>query len=489
MESMTSELPPNHYQQLGLDMSADTVTVRQAVDHLATEADRLAFVSPEESRAVWTHVRQIKRDLLSGSERRYAYDRMLLSFLPPEVGSADAFAPPPIPLSDRPTSAIRATAPLQQRTPLPAIVILRGVAVALLLALLGTFLLHQYFSEPHGSLKAGRLREGGSGKPPFPSGKVITLRWNRVPHASMYGVEIATVLTDPSDKVVFQHHPRSYFTTATNFRLQVVGPQLYYWRIQSLVSSVWAAYTPSHHFAVSAPHPQPPRLLLPLDGATESTQHVRMCWSGVSNAVVYRLRISRLGMVSVRNRCVALALQPGAYTWAVATGLHAARLVVGPYAAASAFAVAKPPTATPTPRPTATPPPSVTKPQTGALACSGVCGKLSFNPPIRCANSTPAARSMTCSGGILGAVGGHQFLMTITSGSVQSVELGGGIAILDGHGLFMQDTATFEVTTTDLDPGIDTVQIAVRQKSHSYSYQWKCLPSSTKSCIEVSPSR
>lgn len=99
----------NHYQFLGLEMSAQLEQIEAAVELLTKQAHTLAYTAPSRSQELRERIWQIKEDLLSGAEARVAYDQ---SILHPRKRTA----PPEPPREDEPRP-VRPSAELPELRP------------------------------------------------------------------------------------------------------------------------------------------------------------------------------------------------------------------------------------------------------------------------------------------------------------------------------------------------------------------------------------
>jgi hypothetical protein len=79
----------SHYRFLGLDAAASTVEIAAAVERVMKRAKAVTSTDPERSYQIRERLRRVKEDLLSGSERRAAYDRSLVRPRLPSSGDYD----------------------------------------------------------------------------------------------------------------------------------------------------------------------------------------------------------------------------------------------------------------------------------------------------------------------------------------------------------------------------------------------------------------
>lgn len=254
----------NHYDFLGLEVSASVREIRQALDVVGLEADALLHISPERSFELWERIRQIRHDLLEDRKRRQEYDTALLAANPsmaqephlfqldPHVHRAllQARSPQPAPKPTRTSSQ-----PAERRSPLLYIVGVAG-ALAVAAALAAAVLLGPK-GQPAQSPVAvapGRLTEH-----PVPSGngssarRLVHLRWAAVRGASRYRVQIASG-SGQVGAAIFAHPMVIAETGSTDYTLQVSPNRLYAWRVQVYVRGRWTPYSPGHYFFVAASH-------------------------------------------------------------------------------------------------------------------------------------------------------------------------------------------------------------------------------------------
>jgi len=71
----------NHYRYLDVELFASSEVVAEAVERLSKQANALANTTPARSQDIRERLRQINQDLLTGDERRGAYDNSLLDAL------------------------------------------------------------------------------------------------------------------------------------------------------------------------------------------------------------------------------------------------------------------------------------------------------------------------------------------------------------------------------------------------------------------------
>lgn len=177
-------------------------------------------------------------------------------------------------------------------------------------------------------------QRGATSGSKFVSGRLVTLKWTEIPHASDYQLQVATAPGDPSDAVVFGGESNTISIRATQYHLLVTGQQFYYWRVKALVASHWLPYTRSRHFAVAKPRIDQPVAMAPVTGIGRGGKHARLCWTPVKNAVAYRVRIYGQRTRTVRGTCVTLSVQPRTYRWSVAALVKGVGTYTGAYSVA-----------------------------------------------------------------------------------------------------------------------------------------------------------
>jgi hypothetical protein len=320
----------NHYTLLDLDVMASASDIRLALERLSRRADALVYTSPEESRALWKRIRQIRADLLSGRSAREAYDLTVVgqrdTTLLHEEGRLPVveLLPVPVPVASTTIQEDATSRAVMRWAPVVGVV---AVLLALVLAL----------SALEGGNKKTAVRSAalvltnsgqhaGSG---YVSGQMVTLSWSSLSGAGVYRLQIATTPADPSDRIVFRRPWRTIVTSHTAYSLRVVGAQLYYWRVQALVKGRWTPYTHSRHFLVERPAVPSPVALGGSSRSQVAAQRVRLCWSRVSGAVAYRVQIAGMESRRTRSSCISLQLYPGTYRWTVAALVQGVRLYAG----------------------------------------------------------------------------------------------------------------------------------------------------------------
>lgn len=336
------DAPDNHYRFLGLENGAPRWEVEAAVERLSEQAATLVYTSPQRSHELWERIRRIKDDLLKDDARREAYNRALLE---------DSTAHPDDEVDH--VAALKTAFKEAQRArrisgasrfswsslaaPL-AIVVVSVTLAVLARGPVGSP------TNPTPATQALALSTNGArlGNA-YRSGQPVVLSWSRVLRAILYRVQVATRDGDPSDAAIFRHPLITSTTTKTTYPLRVVGAQTYYWRVQAKVSGKWQLYTHSQHFLVARPAISTPNPMLPRSGTTVFTNRVTFCWSSVTHAAGYDLRIQRTGTRSASGSCSRVTLPAGTYHWAVAALVRGVHLYSGSYSAAAILIVqAKP---------------------------------------------------------------------------------------------------------------------------------------------------
>jgi hypothetical protein len=350
--------PENHYELLGIEPTAPLPAVRTALERLEDQANRLAYTSPDRSRELWARIRQIRDDLLAGSERRRAYDASLQrtrvpilttiertqpATSPPMPESAGTAVSPPVPASRGVETGASRAVPIW-----PLLVAAAVVAVTLVLA----FALHRpvaprahrvtYHAPPApAGLEAGGFRKGAG----FVSGKRITLTWHSVPDAALYHVQVASQSGAGSG---FQHPVLSVTTEATSYSLKLPGERRYIWRVQALIAGRWTPRARFKSFLVARPGTSAPQPH-PSPASSIRNGHARLCWSAVPWAVAYLLRVQPATggeqMLTVHSTCQTVTEKPGGYSWTVAGLIRGVRTYAGPFSVVEHFSVLAPSTA------------------------------------------------------------------------------------------------------------------------------------------------
>lgn len=350
--------PQTHYTFLGLDLSASPEAIRRELERLAQRADVLAYTAPQESREIWSRIRQVQHDLLSSRERRQAYDLAMLRSggRQPDVQPAPAaVVPPPTPTPSRrvpPVSARRAETPLMPVAPAAppprrvrkrndrGVLLALGAVVAL--ALLGGVLLAALRTTPSARpLEPGLALLDGPARPGhgYASGERIVLRWTAIPGASRYRLQVATRRSGQSLAGAWAH-AQTITTRATSHAITVIGPQSYIWRVRARVHRAWTPYAKPVGFSV-----QPPHVALPvrLSARRESARvpgPVRLCWAAVPGAIDYRLQVDGMRPLQTTGTCAVARLRAGKHRWRVRAIVRAAGPYVGP-PSSGAFTIAR----------------------------------------------------------------------------------------------------------------------------------------------------
>jgi hypothetical protein len=344
----------NHYEFLGLEPSASQEAIEAAVEHVSEQAITLVYTSPQRSSDLWERIRQMRRDLLATPEGRQVYDEALLrrqemtgEARMASAGTTHVFRPAeaatPVPVTGPAPVATRvAFSPMPEEEQSRAIAWPYALvaAAAVFVAVVGALLAHDPGVSPARKPVAMTLSQLGSvyGSK-FVSGHSITLAWTKVPHASVYHLQIVTAPGDPSDSVVFAHGSTTVSVSSPQYHLKVTGQQLYYWRVQALVGGLWQRYTPSRHFAVARPQITRPVALAPVTGSGKGGKHVRLCWSPVRGATGYRLRVQGQRTRTVQGTCITLSVRPRTYHWSVAALVKGVGVYTGAYSVAAVLQV------------------------------------------------------------------------------------------------------------------------------------------------------
>jgi hypothetical protein len=304
----------NHYQALGLDLTAPNGAVRLALERLVDQARRANRDDPDRARALWNRVRAVRRDLLSGRETREAYDLSILSAMPVQ--------PSPVPVPERyvrPERPRMAPAPVATPRRWPLVVAGTGAVLFSLIvaiALAGRLSDHAATPVHHPSI-SGTIATGS----PFPSGKSVAMQWNPVKGATRYRLELWTS-SGSSHRVVTLSLP--------SYRTVVTGAQEYFWRVKALVQGHWTGYGATSHFAVAAPTATRVAALTVPHASSLHPGPVTLCWKPVSKAIGYRVAVSGATPRTVHSSCTRLTLGAGRHVWKVAAMVRGVKNYLGP---------------------------------------------------------------------------------------------------------------------------------------------------------------
>lgn len=231
------------------------------------------------------------------------------------------------------TAVLRRRSPAQRRT-----VVARYVLAALVALGAAAFIFHRGAPPP---AKAGGAPTATTSPVVSPSpivknhrnvygsGQMVLLQWTRVPHAGLYRLQVATRPTDRAEALAYKHPFITRLVNGTSYRLNVIGSQVYYWRVQANVRGTWSSYTRSARFAVARPIIGRPLLLVPGDRATLKAAEMNLCWSRVQGAAAYRVQVTGRTPITTRSTCTRLPVLPGTYEWSVATYVRGVQLYLG----------------------------------------------------------------------------------------------------------------------------------------------------------------
>ena len=241
----------NHYQIVGLEPTASREAIATALQRLSDQAAVLVYTSPQRSNELWERIRQIREDLLLDPEQRAAYDRSLLAARAAVPAGAEMLTAPPPPATMERRRAPRRGAFIWRT--------LGSVAVLALAAALFVVVGHRSrANRPPGPLALALSSTGLQHRYQYVSGQMVHLRWSRVPHALVYRVQIATGSQSAKDLGVFRHPMLTRLTLGTAYSVKVLGPQVYYWRVQAYIRDAWSPYTRAQHFVVAGPNVMAP---------------------------------------------------------------------------------------------------------------------------------------------------------------------------------------------------------------------------------------
>lgn len=344
----------NHYEFLGLEPTASQAEIEAAIEKISEQAISLVYSSPQRSADLWERIRHMRRDLLATPEGRQVYDEALrrtettatrgrtapLELRPAFRQAEVPTRPAALPAGEAPR--LVAVEPTEEKEDS------RGIAwpyalvaaAAVLVAVAGALVAREPGVTPARRPVAMTLSQlGALHGTKFVSGGSVKLTWTKVPHASMYRLQITTAPGVPSDAAVFAHGSRTISVTKSTYTLRVTGSQLYYWRVQARVGKTWQRYSPSQHFAVAKPVVTMPVALAPVTGIAKGGKHARLCWSAVAHADGYRLRVQGQPTRTVSGTCVTLSVQPRSYRWSVAALVKGAGVYTGAYSVAAVLHV------------------------------------------------------------------------------------------------------------------------------------------------------
>lgn len=361
----------DHYEILGVEKSAAPEEIEASLWRLADRAMALQHTSPAESDALWLRVRRIRRDLLGGEERRRAYNAELLkssvagdvpvagnvkigsadidplvwfalasaemSGTVPETAAESAIASravKPLPRTSRPRVTPRARARFRSGA--------SDAGIAIVLMSLVAVLLIQPWNWRATASPARALALSAVGLhigKAFVSGQPVYLHWSRAGKVAVYHLQVASTRSVVLPSAAFLDSQRTVLTTKTSYRLRVVGAQLYYWRVQALTGGVWHAYSRPRIFSVGRPRVASPVALRPTNGSVHRPGPVRLCWSRVSTAALYRVTVDRRRSLAVYGTCTTIIVAAGLHHWSLAAVVVAARSYTGEQSSVASFLV------------------------------------------------------------------------------------------------------------------------------------------------------
>jgi hypothetical protein len=329
-----------HYEVLGVAENASTAEVEAAVAQLAHVASALALTAPAQADALWLRIRQISRDLLSGDERRRAYDQSL----PGHVARPRTSAPEKAALA-APVVMGTAIRPRQARVaPLSARSGRRslrkgaadlGVALALMAAV--SLLFVQPWNWGHSTvtpsaplaLSAAGPQQGDA----YRSGEAVQLHWTSAGRNAIYRVQIGRGTSLKDRFVAFLPAWRRVLTDQTSYTFHALGPQFYFWRVQAMVGGTWQPWSQTSVLAVAAPQVSIPN---PRGGSVRNIRpgRTRLCWTPVAGAAGYSVSVDARSPLSTTATCVSVNLGNGVHHWRVAATARGVRLYIGAYSTA-----------------------------------------------------------------------------------------------------------------------------------------------------------
>lgn len=312
----------DHYQFLGLDVSASREAIQRAVDQLEEQADVLAYTSPHRSNEMWDRLRQVRHDLLSDSERRATYDGAV------RASRAAPLAPGTIP----PIGPVSRKSRVEAHRHVGPVVVAGAVAAGLALATASQITDRTITPSRPVAMLPSVTGQRHSGL--FVSGERATLQWHRVPGATRYRLHI--LIASSSGRLLPY---RTVVTSATRYSLVLMGPRRYVWQAQPFVDGRWHRASRREVIEVSRPTIGVPIPLSPTTHSALIATEVELCWSRVDGAVGYHVRIRSVGGVNVSDTCQWMSVHPGTYRWSVAARVRGAHIYTGPFTAGQYFAV------------------------------------------------------------------------------------------------------------------------------------------------------
>ena len=236
----------NHYQVLMLEPTASREEIAPALRRLSDQAALLAYAAPQRSHELWERIRQIREDLLLDPERRAAYDRSLFAAREAVSASAERVAAPP-------SARIRERQPAPRRRAFVGQTLGSAAVLAAAVALFVVLGHRARTSRPPGPLALALSSTGLQHRYQYVSGQMVHLRWSAVPHALVYRVQVAAGRHISKNLAVFRLPILTRLSLGTTYALKVVGPQVYYWRIQAYVRDRWTPYSHAQQFVVARP--------------------------------------------------------------------------------------------------------------------------------------------------------------------------------------------------------------------------------------------
>lgn len=138
----------------------------------------------------------------------------------------------------------------------------------------------------------------------------ITLSW-KPGTAKLYRVQVSRM-----PDIHFAHPVVTTIVSAALYYLHLDAPGTYLWRVQGQVHRRWGLYSVTHSLRAVLSLARP-MVLAPHSGAV-AVSPVTFCWSPVTGATGFILRITGRLAVRARATCARLTLKPGSYTWRVA---------------------------------------------------------------------------------------------------------------------------------------------------------------------------
>lgn len=363
----------SHYHILGVSPDASEEEIEAQLWRLADRAMALSHTASSQADELWIRIRRIRRDLLSGADRRQAYDAELRRAAAPPIEdpiAAPVNAPRPSDLDELLWFA-RASAEMNQAQhgiepetviasravrPRPAAApssryepepnrprrAFGAGAAAVAMLLIAALLVQPWQWHFGGTTPARPLAVSSSGSHPgssYASGQNILLHWSRADRNSVYELQLARTRQVTRPRVALVTPFRTVFTRGRSYTFRAEGAEFYYWHVRVGRTGPWSK---PQVLAVAAPRVGTPEILTPANRSTRRPGRTKLCWSSVPGAVGYPVRLDAATHTVTHGTCFTATLRPGTHRWTVAALMRAARVYRGKYAPVVRFAVHAP---------------------------------------------------------------------------------------------------------------------------------------------------